>query len=44
MPSAIPAGSEAGLPPAGRVDPRGHRFGAGASAVLILVAFALDAP
>jgi hypothetical protein len=44
MPSAIPAGSEANLPPAGRIDPRGHRFGAGASAVLILVAFALDAP
>jgi hypothetical protein len=44
MPSAIPVGSEASLPPAGRIDPRGHRFGAGASAILILVAFALDAP
>lgn len=44
MPSAIPTGSEANLPPAGRIDPRGHRFGAGASAILILVAFLLDAP
>jgi hypothetical protein len=44
MPSAIPTGSEANLPPAGRIDPRGHRFGAGASALLILVAFVLDAP
>jgi hypothetical protein len=44
MPTAIPAGSEATLPPAGRIDPRGHRFGAGVSAILILVAFVIDAP
>ena len=44
MPSAIPTGSEASLPPAGRIDPRGHRFGAGVSAVLLLVAWLLQAP
>src|SRR6267142_6874994 len=44
MPSAIPTGAEAGLPPAGRIDPRGHRFGAGVSAVLLIVAFVSNAP
>ena len=44
MPSAIPSGAEAGLPPAARIDPRGHRFGAGVSAVLLIVAFAANAP
>jgi hypothetical protein len=40
MPSAIPSGAVTGLPPAGRIDPRGHRFGAGVSAILLIVAFA----
>jgi hypothetical protein len=40
MPSAIPTGAVAALPPAARIDPRGHRFGAGVSAVLLLLAFA----
>ena len=44
MPSAIPAGAVAGLPPARGIDPRGHRFGAGASAVLLVVAVAANAP
>ena len=44
MPSAIPAGAVAGLPPARGIDPRGHRFGAGASAVLLLVALVANLP
>jgi uncharacterized protein DUF4395 len=44
MPSAIPTGATATLPPARMIDPRGHRFGAGASAVILVVAFVLDAP
>jgi hypothetical protein len=44
MPSAVPAAAEAQLPKARMIDPRGHRFGAGVSAVLLLVAFALNAP
>jgi hypothetical protein len=44
MPSAIPADAVAGLPPATRIDPRGHRFGAGVSAVVLVGAFLLDAP
>ena len=44
MPSAIPIGADAGLPPAGRIDPRGHRFGAGASAILLILAFVANAP
>jgi hypothetical protein len=31
-------------PPARRIDPRGQRFGAGVSAVILAVAFALDLP
>ena len=38
MPSAIPNGATASLPAAGWIDPRGHRFGAGVSAVLLVVA------
>ena len=38
MPSAIPSGATAGLPPAPKIDPRGHRFGAGVSAILLIVA------
>jgi hypothetical protein len=44
MPSAIPTGAEAALPPARRIDPRGHRFGAGVSAILLIGAFLADAP
>ena len=44
MPNAIPNGATAGLPPAGRIDPRGHRFGAGVSAILLIVAFAANLP
>ena len=35
MPSAIPAAAAARLPPARMIDPRGHRFGAGVSAILL---------
>ena len=44
MPSAIPTGSTAGLPPARMIDPRGHRFGAAVSAALLLVAFLTNSP
>lgn len=44
MPSAIPDGAAADLPPARMIDPRGHRFGAGVSAVLLLLSFLLGAP
>ena len=37
MPNAIPAGAESSLPPARMIDPRGHRFGAGLSAILLVV-------
>jgi hypothetical protein len=40
MPNAIPADAAAGLPPAGKIDPRGHRFGAGLSALLLIASFA----
>ena len=39
MPTAVPADAAAGLPPAGRIDPRGHRFGAGLSALLLIASF-----
>ena len=39
MPSAVPAEAAAGLPKARLIDPRGHRFGAGVSAVLLIGAF-----
>ena len=44
MPSAIPNGATASLPPAGKIDPRGHRFGAGVSAVLLIVAAFTNTP
>jgi hypothetical protein len=44
MPNAIPTGAAAGLPPARMIDPRGHRFGAGLSAVLIAASFVLNQP
>jgi hypothetical protein len=39
MPNAIPAGADVTLPPAGRIDPRGMRFGAGISAILLVAGF-----
>jgi len=44
MPSAVPQAAAASLPPAWMIDPRGHRFGAGASAVVLVGSFLLDAP
>lgn len=44
MPSAVPADAELRLPPARLIDSRGHRFGAGVSALLLVAAFAVDAP
>jgi len=44
MPNAIPHGAEARLPQARKIDPRGHRFGAGVSAIVMLVAYVLNAP
>ena len=43
MPNAIPAGAEASLPPAGRIDPRGMRLGAGISSLLLVAGFLADA-
>ena len=39
MPSAIPTEAAARLPKARMIDPRGHRFGAGVSAALLILAF-----
>ena len=44
MPSAIPNGATSTLPPARMIDPRGHRFGAGVSALLLILSVALNAP
>ena len=44
MPQSIPAGAAEGLPPARMIDPRGHRFGAGLSAILIAASFVLNQP
>jgi hypothetical protein len=44
MPSAVPTDAQARLPKARMIDPRGHRFGAGVSAAVLLLAFAIDAP
>ena len=44
MPSAIPTNATARLPKARMIDPRGHRFGAGVSAVLLIVAFLTSQP
>jgi Domain of unknown function (DUF4395) len=38
MPNAIPDAAAAQLPPARMIDPRGHRFGAGVSAIVLIVA------
>jgi Domain of unknown function (DUF4395) len=39
MPTAIPVDAAARLPQARMIDPRGHRFGAGVSAALLVGAF-----
>lgn len=44
MPSAIPAAAAAHLPPARMIDPRGHRFGAGVSAIILIVAVLTGTP
>jgi Domain of unknown function (DUF4395) len=44
MPSAVPADAAARLPKARMIDPRGHRFGAGVSAILLIVAFLTGTP
>ncbi len=44
MPSAIPTDATAQLPPARMIDPRGHRFGAGVSAGLLIIAFVTGTP
>jgi hypothetical protein len=44
MPTAIPAQAAAALPPARMIDPRGHRFGAGLSGLLLVASFLLNAP
>ena len=40
MPTAVPAEAAAQLPPARMIDPRGHRFGAALSGLLLIVSFA----
>jgi Domain of unknown function (DUF4395) len=44
MPSAIPAEAAAVLPKARMIDPRGHRFGAGVSAIALIVALVTNTP
>jgi hypothetical protein len=44
MPNAVPASAAAKLPPARMIDPRGHRFGAAVSGLLLLGSFLLNAP
>ena len=44
MPSAIPDAAAAHLPPARMIDPRGHRFGAGISAIILILATVTGTP
>ena len=44
MPNAVPADAAATLPPARMIDPRGHRFGAAVSAVLLIGATVTQTP
>ena len=44
MPNAIPTDAAALLPPARMIDPRGHRFGAGVSAVVLIAAAVIGTP
>ena len=39
MPVAVSSAAAASLPPARMIDPRGHRFGAGVSALLLIGSF-----
>ena len=39
MPNAVPAEAAAQLPAARMIDPRGHRFGAGLSAAILIASF-----
>jgi hypothetical protein len=44
MPTAIPTGATEQLPPAAKIDPRGHRFGAAVSSVLLILAAVTNSP
>lgn len=44
MPQAVPPAAASQLPPARKIDPRGHRFGAGVSAVILIVAAITGTP
>jgi hypothetical protein len=44
MPTAIPAGATDQLPPAAKIDPRGHRFGAALSSLVLIVAAVTNSP
>lgn len=44
MPTAVPPDAQARLPKARMIDPRGHRFGAGLSVLLLVVAVLVGAP
>jgi hypothetical protein len=44
MPSAVPSDAAARLPKARMIDPRGHRFGAAVSGLLLVGSFLLMAP
>jgi hypothetical protein len=44
MPNAVPADAARALPPARMIDPRGHRFGAGLSAILLVGSWLVNAP
>src|SRR3954447_18686475 len=44
MPNAVPQNAATMLPPARMIDPRGHRFGAAVSGLLLLGSFLLNAP
>ena len=39
MPTAVPADAAASLPPARMIDPRGHRFGAAVSSLILIASF-----
>jgi uncharacterized protein DUF4395 len=39
MPNAVPADAAAQLPPARMIDPRGHRFGAALSSLILVASF-----
>ncbi len=44
MPSAVPSDAASLLPTARMIDPRGHRFGAGLSAILLMGAVLTNTP